>query len=121
MPTQAPDGTMFDYTPPPIDSAAKVKHLCDTACELLVDATSYTEDYTVELQNALLGDLFGTRVPHRVPLDPQSKVITLDRAEELERFFETSTAWGKNMAEVNDRTKASLAAQSQARGADNPE
>jgi hypothetical protein len=120
LPVQAPDGTIFQYTPPSPAGAEKVKDLCDKACACLIDVTSYTEDYTVELQNVLLGDLFDTQVPHRIPLDPRSKVITLDRAEELERFFETSTAWGTNLGEVNAKTKASLADHSGDGAADKP-
>jgi len=66
----------------------------------------YTEDFIVELQNALLGDLFGQEVSHRKPLDPAKKVITLQQADELEQWFATSTDWGKEMARIEAETAA---------------
>ena len=106
IPTQLPDGNIFPYTPPTVQHAAVIKQLCERFISALNDAVMYTEDFLVELQNTLLGDLFGTKVAHRTPLDPAKKVITLERADELERWFETSTDWGREIARIEAETAA---------------
>lgn len=105
LPTERPDGELFPYTPPSIEGAEAVRELSERFIASLDDAVSYTEDFLVELQNHLLGDLFDKEVPHRQPLDPDKKVITLDRADELERWFETSTDWGRNVARIEAETR----------------
>jgi hypothetical protein len=99
LPIEGPDG-LLPYTPPYLAVAQEIERLCDDFIRSLDDIVSYTEDFLVELQNRLLGDLFGTSVSHRQPIDPDSKVITLDRAEELEAWFAASTAWGRNMVRL---------------------
>lgn len=80
-----PAGGFFPYTPPSVAEAKSAQIICDSILAELDEANSYGEDFLVEMQNALLGDLFGTHVKHRVPLDPKLKAISLDRFEELER------------------------------------
>lgn len=104
--TQLPDGSIFPYTPPTVQKAAVIKELCERFIAALGDAVMFTEDFMVELQNALLGDLFGKKVAHRKPLDPAKMVITLERADDLERWFETSTAWGKEVTRIEAETAA---------------
>lgn len=106
IPTQLPDGSIFSYTPPTVQHAAIIKHLCERFIAALDDAVMYTEDFLVELQNILLGDLFGKKVAHRMPLDPAKKVVTLEGADELEWWFETSTDWGREMARIEAETAA---------------
>ena len=106
IPAQHPDGSMFPYTPPRVQQASVIKQLCERFIAALDDAVMYTEDFLVELQNALLGDLFETKVAHRDPLDPKKKVITLEHADELERWFAASTDWGKEMARIEAETAA---------------
>ena len=105
LPTERPDGELFPYNPPSIAGAEAVRELSERFIASLEDAVCYTEDFLVELQNHLLGDLFNEVVPHRQQLDPSRKVITLDRAPELERWFETSTDWGRKMAEIEAETR----------------
>lgn len=115
IPTQLPDGNMFPYTPPSVQHAAVVKQLCERFISALDDAVMYTEDFLIELQNVLLSDLFGQKVAHRKPLDPIKKVITLTQADELDRWFATSTEWGREMARIEAETAARfLPTQSQA-------
>lgn len=106
IPAQLPDGSVFPYTPPTIQHAAVIKQLCEAFIAALDDAVMYTEDFLVELQNHLLGDLFGKRVAHRTPLDPAKKVITFQQSGELEQWFETSTDWGREMARIEAETAA---------------
>lgn len=58
IPAQLPDGTMFPSTPPTVAQAVVIKDLCERFIDSLGDSTAYTEDFLVELQNHLLGDLF---------------------------------------------------------------
>lgn len=106
LPTEAPAGNLYPYTPPAPASAERVRVLAETFIQSLTDATSYTEDFLVELQNRLLGDLFETSVAHREPIDPAVKVITLEDAEDLERWFATSTAWGQKYARIEAETRS---------------
>jgi hypothetical protein len=105
LPTEAPDGTLFPYNLPTAERVERIHILSKRFIETLNDATAYTDDFLVEMQNHLLGDLFGKEVAHRQPIDPNCKVITLAKADELERWFETSTPWGQEMTSVNDRTR----------------
>lgn len=105
IPTQLPDGNIFPYTPPTVQHAAVIKQLCEQFISALDDAVMNTEDFIVELQNTLLGDLFGKKVAHRTPLDPSKRVITLERADELEKWF-ASTDWGREMARIEAETAA---------------
>ena len=106
IPVQLPDGSIFPYTPPTVEHASFIKRFCESFIAALDDATMYTEDFQVELQNHLLGDLFGKNVIHRKPLDPAKKVITFQRADELEHWFATSTDWGREMARIDADTVA---------------
>lgn len=106
IPAQLPDGNVFPYTPPSVQHAAVINQLCERFIAALDDAVMYTEDFLVELQNALLGDLFAKQVAHRKPLDPAKKVITLEQADELEEWFATSTDWGREMARIEAETAA---------------
>lgn len=106
IPVQLPGGSVFPYEPPSIQDAAVIKQLCERFIAALNDAEMYTEDFLVELQNALLGDLFAKQVEHRKPFDPAKKVITLEQASELEQWFATSTDWGREMARIESETAA---------------
>lgn len=107
IPTQLPDGNIFPYTPPTVSHAAVIKQLCERYISALDDAVMYTEDFIVELQNTLLGDLFGKKVAHRIPLDPSKKVVTLEQADELEQWF-ASTDWEREVARIEAETTARL-------------
>lgn len=106
IPTQHPDGSLFPYVPPSVQQAAAIGQLCVRFIAALDDAVMYTEDFLVELQNALLGDLFAKQVAHRRPLDPAKRVITLEQAGELDRWFTTSTDWGREMARAEAEATA---------------
>ncbi|OYW48569.1 MAG: hypothetical protein B7Y36_16915 [Novosphingobium sp. 28-62-57] len=106
IPAQLPDGRAFPYTPPSVQHAANIKQLCERFIDATDAAVMYTEDFMVELQNALLGDLFEKQVAHRKPLDPAKKVITLENADELDRWFAASTDWGREMARIEAETAA---------------
>jgi hypothetical protein len=106
IPAQLPDGTMFPWTPPTVDQAVIIKNLSERFIDSLGDAVTYTEDFIVELQNHLLGDLFNKVVAHRKPYDPAKKVVTFEQADELGRWFATSTAWGRDAARIEAEAAA---------------
>ncbi|PXA84556.1 hypothetical protein DMC47_39960 [Nostoc sp. 3335mG] len=102
LPVDAVDGSTFPYTPPKQDSVRQAISVAKPAIQALDDAIAYGQDFTVELQNRLLGDLFGSAVEHRVPLDPASKVISLDHFDELERYFHEETPSGRNRLRISE-------------------
>ncbi len=66
--------------------------------ELTSDAQCYLGDFQVCMQNMAYGEVFGSMVPHRVPVDKRFKVITNDSKEldKLLDYFSKETDWGKN-------------------------
>lgn len=107
LPSERPDGTIF-YNAPSPEAAEAFNELCEQFISSLDDASSYAEDFSVEMQNLLHGDLFGHDVRHRVPIDPARKVVTLKDSEKLDAWFNAETAWGKHCAEVEARVAQQL-------------
>lgn len=105
LPRESPNGETMPYTAPNPERAAIIISNCDRLQSSLGSASSYTEDFLVEMQNRLLGDLFGHKIQHRKPIDPDSKVIMLDRAQEMEEWINNSTDWGKHCALVIAQTQ----------------
>jgi hypothetical protein len=97
LPVDNPHGGIFPYTPPTLAAAQSIKELAEKLNQVLWDGISYSEDFMVETQNHLLGDLFASRVAHREPINPKAVVIDLARHEELEQWFVEETAWGHQM------------------------
>lgn len=106
LPTDNPAGGIFPYRPPILQRAEKIDDLCERAIDALGDAAAYSEDLLVALQNLLLGDLFRRSVPARQPIDPAKRAVTLEKAEELEDWFRSTTAWGREMARIEAETAA---------------
>jgi hypothetical protein len=109
LPVEAPDGSLFPYNAPSIEGALTVRSLSERFIDALQDSIAYTEDFLVEMQNLLLGDLFGMQLGQRQPLDPDIKVVCLDHAEELEAWFRKETPWGQNIERVETETRARFA------------
>jgi hypothetical protein len=93
-----------------------LKALVDTYKEAMDEVGCYIHDLAIEAQNNLLLGLFEREVPRRQPLDPRHKVISTEprKVEELVRYFEKETPWGKNKASV----AAAVIAEAQAQIAD---
>ena len=104
---QAPGGT--DRWRTPTEAAvADVKRVSERVTDTSETLLGYVHDFQIEMQNLLVGDLFGNRVPPRSPLDPRHRVITLDRHEELQRYFETETAWGHSRQQTTESVLGDL-------------
>lgn len=87
-----------------------------TATDPLSDCAAFCEDLIVELQNVHLGDVFNTKLAHRVPGDPSRVVLRLDDHESLAAWLET-TPWEQNNKLVEARFAASLSEMSEDDGA----
>lgn len=105
LPTHNPDGGIFPYKPPNVEGALAVRKYSDQLIRAVDDATAYTEDFLTEMQNVLLGDLYGNHLDPRQPLDPRRRAVTLDQVQELEAWFSTNTAWGTEAARVEAETR----------------
>lgn len=94
LPTDNLSGGIYPYKPPSIESAMRVQRYSDRLIRAVDDAIAYTEDFLTEMQNVLLGDLYGNRLEPRQPIDPACRTVTLDKAQDLEAWFSANTAWG---------------------------
>lgn len=112
LPTDRPDGEgIFPYTPPSPEDADQLNDIALRIAKHLSTAVGYVEDFAIEMQNLLVADLFGTNVVHRIPMDPAERVIRLDQAEALERYFIQETEWGRWVAQEEAKALARLASQ----------
>lgn len=105
VPAEQPgQGRLFPWRIPIMTNA---EQLSGELIDALDTCGSYFGDMQLEMQNLLLGDLFGNSVPPRVPLDPKFIAVRFDRYDALKEYFETQTAWGKNsqrvFAEIRER------------------
>lgn len=103
FPIDTPNGETLPYAPPPEEAAAQLYAQAEKVNEILVNVGAYCEDLLVELQNALLGDLFGTEIEARKPNDPNCKVIRLKAHDELEKWFGENSEWGKQLQKYQPR------------------
>lgn len=92
-----------------IPDVERLSALTESLSDALGTCGAYIGDMQVEMQNQLIGDLFGHRVSPREPLDPRLIAIRLDRYEALKTYFETKSAWGMNAQRVMSEVKANLA------------
>jgi hypothetical protein len=102
-------GVLFPWMCPSQQIIDEIKTEGNRFRDSVDDLASYCSDFRVEMQNILLGELFSRKLPAKKPLDPALKVITLDKHEELERFFNTQTAWGKHKSEIEAKVRENLA------------
>ena len=91
------------YNPPTPEDADELHSMAMAIVDDLSNVAAYVEDFSVEMQNLLVADLFGSRVEHRRPIDPSYRVITLRDAAPLERYFLEETEWGRWVTEEEAR------------------
>lgn len=89
LPVDKPDGGVFPYMPPDPKTLAGIKDAVDQAAEAHWDMSAWMEDFVVEIQNLMLGEVLGTTVTHRVPADPRERVIRLDDFDEIQAWLAT--------------------------------
>ena len=102
------------HIPPPLTEQEfeKLERLVDSYLNAVHCVGSYVHDLRVEGQNFLLSDLYpDQRVPCRVPLDPNQKVVTVKNADELRAYFRDETAWGKEGKKTDNEVRRKFAEQ----------
>jgi hypothetical protein len=106
LPMDPPDGaaTKEQILHPPLapGELSTLMNLANAYKEAMDEIGCYVYDLKIEAQNNLLSELFECKAPLRQPLDPRFKVISAEprQAEELVRYFENETPWGKNQANI---------------------
>jgi len=110
LPAELPDGRLV-FDTPSVDAALAFRDIAWRGADAAHNIGMCVEDFLVEMQNLLLGDLFETRAAHREPIDPAFMVIRLDRHEEIERHLSTQTAWGKQATRHEAEARARVATQ----------
>jgi hypothetical protein len=94
-----PDGShkLVNVINPTNEQFGELTRLINMYTTASFDLGSYLYDLNVEIQNALLSNLFPNKAPRRVPLDPKMKVVSIDPSESdlLLKYFEEETNWGK--------------------------
>lgn len=67
----------------------------------------WVSDLSIDIQNHLLGDYADQHVMHRVPIDPDFFVVTVDpkKRELLTKHFMEKTAYGRNWCAAQDWAK----------------
>lgn len=99
---------VYPWSLPDNEKRKVFKALGDNVSGAAQTIQAYINDFRDEMQNLLLGELFEGSVEPRKPIDPRHKVITLDKHEELNRYFTNETAWGINAAEIEEKVRSSL-------------
>lgn len=109
LPAELPDGRIV-FDAPTVDAAMAFREIAWRAADAASNISTCVEDFLVEMQNLLLGDLFKTRAAPREPIDPAFMVIRLDQHEVIEQHLSTQTAWGRQAAHYEAEARARIAA-----------
>lgn len=99
LPTDNPTGGTFPYSVPPSSLLDQLVSAADRYHYETGLLSAYVGDLNVELQQLLLGHLFGHRIVRRDAPDPGQFAIRLDRHRQIVRHFE-STPFFRNGAEM---------------------
>ncbi len=105
-PVESPQGNIFPWTPLNDADLKTLQRKSDGLLEALGVLGSFVYDLRVEMQNALLGELFPTPLPARNPIDPKYMVVKLENHRQLADYFERDTPWGKNKARIEAEARA---------------
>ena len=108
LPATFADGRVVreEVTPDRLEHA---KTILEAMFKRLGDVGALMEDFNVEIQNLLLGDIFDRKVEHRKPIDPASMVVTVEGYDEIKAAL-ADTAWGRacQAAEMEARQQFGL-------------
>lgn len=105
--SNAPSRLQWNY--PTAPDRAALEAAGDKLTDKLMTLGGFVADFRTEMQNILVGELFGKRAAPRRPLDPAVVVLELDRFDELSRRLE-GTSWGHVKAEAEERVSRDTAA-----------
>lgn len=101
-------GTTFPWQVPNDATLSAVEASAEKMYEANGLLGCFVADFRDAMQAALLGDLFPNPITPRKPLDPRYIVVTLDRHEELIRYFESETSWGRDSQAAEARAREAL-------------
>lgn len=110
LPHKFPDGRSAPYDPVAPETLERLKSRIERLAAPLSDCSAFCEDLIIELQNTHLGEVFGARLSHRAPTDPDRIVIKLEEHERVRRWIET-TPWEINNRRIEAEVTAKLARQ----------
>lgn len=100
------------WLPPNACVTQRLQELGDRLLDTLMTLGGFIGDIQVEMQNALVGDIFLNRAPSRAPLNPSVTVIRFDRHQELTAYFENETEWGRHKQRIEAEVLAAQSSQS---------
>ncbi len=108
LPLEDPNGIIQPYSPPGREKLPALFDLIDRTIKQGTRPISYMEDFIVEIQNLMLGEIFTKPVEHRYPLDGAEIVVRLDQFEEIYRWL-GQTPWGSEYAAIEERVRQKFA------------
>jgi hypothetical protein len=107
MPADLPD--RVHWNPPDLQLIDAIEAVSNRFIDRLGEVGAYAYDFQAEMQNILVGPLFGNNtVPRRQPIDPRHVVISLENDALLTRYFREDTAWGRATCATEERVRAGL-------------
>ena len=106
VPIETPTG--LHWTAPGDDQLAAIDAASDRFIDRLGAVTAYSYDFQGEMQNVLVGPLFGNTVLRRQPIDPRHVVISLDNDALLTRHFKEDSGWGRAVKKSEARVRNKL-------------
>jgi hypothetical protein len=93
------------WQPPDQQPSDALAALENAVLDEIGDLSGIIYDFQIEMQNLLLHDLFGRKIAYREPLNPNIKVIRIDRFEPLTAYFGHDTPWGRSQKEITERVR----------------
>jgi len=105
-PVDLPNGVHWDR--PSAEQVQAIVAASDKLLDRLGTITAYASDFQAEMQNVLIGPLFGHTVPQRQPIDPKHVVIRLENDALLMRHFQEDTAWGRLTKQTEQNVRDAL-------------
>jgi hypothetical protein len=106
MPVELPTG--LHWSPPTFEQLVGIEAASNELIDRLGSITAYAYDFQTEMQNILVGPLFGNIVPRRQPIDPRHVVISLENEALLTRYFQEDTAWGRSTNQIEENIRAAV-------------
>ncbi len=77
--------------------------------EIMIDGTCYIMDLQIELQNILLGEVYGgKKLKHREPIDPKKMAISIENFDVLKKHFKGNHPLGQEQDRIIATIKKQL-------------
>lgn len=72
------------------------------------EAAMYAGDFQTAMQNLLLAELGSGRVPTREPIDPRFAAVSLEKREEMRRYFSEATLFGQRKRQAEQAAREAM-------------